>query len=117
METVLATLERELPEVCVIDSVQTLRTRELSGAPGSVGQVREVAGEIMRVAKARALEETERVLAETQSELSKISSDLNDSTLSGDSQRILSGSSDGAVKVWNLDLDQRQLPAKGAAGK
>jgi DNA repair protein RadA/Sms len=55
LETVLATLERELPEVCVIDSVQTLHTRELSGAPGSVGQVREVAGEIMRVAKARGI--------------------------------------------------------------
>ncbi|MDW5597829.1 DNA repair protein RadA [Conexibacter stalactiti] len=48
---VLATLERERPEVCVIDSVQTLHAAELTGAPGSVGQVREVAGEIMRVAK------------------------------------------------------------------
>jgi DNA repair protein RadA/Sms len=48
---VLATLERERPEVCVVDSVQTLHSASLSGAPGSVGQVREVAGEIMRVAK------------------------------------------------------------------
>lgn len=48
---VLATLERERPEVCVVDSVQTLHSTDLSGAPGSVGQVREVAGEIMRVAK------------------------------------------------------------------
>jgi DNA repair protein RadA/Sms len=48
---VLATLEREGPEVCVVDSVQTLHSAGLSGAPGSVGQVREVAGEIMRVAK------------------------------------------------------------------
>jgi DNA repair protein RadA/Sms len=52
LATVLATLERERPEVCVIDSVQTLHSAELSGAPGSVGQVREAAGEIMRVAKA-----------------------------------------------------------------
>jgi DNA repair protein RadA/Sms len=50
---VLATLERERPDVCVIDSVQTLHAAELSGAPGSVGQVRQVAGELMRVAKAR----------------------------------------------------------------
>jgi DNA repair protein RadA/Sms len=50
---VLATLERERPEVCVIDSVQTLHSSELTSAPGSVGQVREVAGEIMRVAKER----------------------------------------------------------------
>jgi DNA repair protein RadA/Sms len=32
--------------------VQTLSSTELTSAPGSVGQVREVAGEIMRVAKA-----------------------------------------------------------------
>jgi DNA repair protein RadA/Sms len=51
LATVLATLEREQPEVCVVDSVQTLHSAGLSGAPGSVGQVREVAGEIMRVAK------------------------------------------------------------------
>jgi DNA repair protein RadA/Sms len=51
LETVIATLERERPEVCVIDSVQTLDARELSGAPGSVGQVREVAGRIVAVAK------------------------------------------------------------------
>ncbi|HEY4279790.1 MAG TPA: DNA repair protein RadA [Conexibacter sp.] len=51
LAAVLATLERERPEVCVIDSVQTMHSAELTGAPGSVGQVREVAGEIMRVAK------------------------------------------------------------------
>jgi DNA repair protein RadA/Sms len=53
LHTVLATLEQERPEVCVIDSVQTLHCSDLSGAAGSVAQVREVAGEIMRVAKAR----------------------------------------------------------------
>jgi DNA repair protein RadA/Sms len=52
LSTVLATLETERPEVCVVDSVQTLSSTELTSAPGSVGQVREVAGEIMRVAKA-----------------------------------------------------------------
>jgi DNA repair protein RadA/Sms len=51
LETVLATLGHERPEVCVIDSVQTLHSTELSSAAGSVGQVREVAGELMRVAK------------------------------------------------------------------
>jgi DNA repair protein RadA/Sms len=53
LQTVLATLEHERPEVCVVDSVQTLHSSELTTAAGSVGQVREVAGEIMRVAKAR----------------------------------------------------------------
>ena len=52
---VLATLERERPDVCVVDSVQTIHSAGLSGAPGSVGQVREVAGEIMRVAKQNAI--------------------------------------------------------------
>jgi DNA repair protein RadA/Sms len=52
LDTILATLEVERPEVCVIDSVQTLNAAELSGAPGSVAQVREVAGRIMQVAKA-----------------------------------------------------------------
>ncbi len=52
LDTVIATLRAERPEVCVIDSVQTLHAADLTGAPGSVGQVREVAGRIMRVAKA-----------------------------------------------------------------
>jgi DNA repair protein RadA/Sms len=51
LDVVLATLERERPEVCVIDSVQTLVSGELSSAAGSVGQVREVASAVMRVAK------------------------------------------------------------------
>ena len=51
LHTVLATLEQERPEVCVIDSVQTLHSTELSSAAGSVAQVREVAGEIMQLAK------------------------------------------------------------------
>jgi DNA repair protein RadA/Sms len=51
LETVLATLEAERPDVCVIDSVQTLNAPALTAAPGSVGQVREVAGQVMEVAK------------------------------------------------------------------
>jgi len=53
LEAVLATLERERPEVCVIDSVQTLHSGSLTSAAGSVGQVREVVDEIVRVAKVR----------------------------------------------------------------
>ena len=52
LQAVLATLESERPEVCVVDSVQTLNSAELTSAAGSVAQVREVASEIMRVAKA-----------------------------------------------------------------
>jgi DNA repair protein RadA/Sms len=53
LATVLATLEAERPEVCVIDSVQTLHCADLTGAAGSVGQVREVADRITRLAKVR----------------------------------------------------------------
>jgi DNA repair protein RadA/Sms len=53
LDSVLATVEAERPHVCVVDSVQVLYDPALSGAPGSVGQVREVAGRMMRVAKER----------------------------------------------------------------
>jgi DNA repair protein RadA/Sms len=51
LETVCATLERERPDVCVIDSVQTLFSSEIGSAPGSVAQVREAAARLLRVAK------------------------------------------------------------------
>jgi DNA repair protein RadA/Sms len=51
LESVCATLEQERPDVCVIDSVQTLYSSELGSAPGSVGQVREAAARLLRVAK------------------------------------------------------------------
>jgi DNA repair protein RadA/Sms len=55
LDAVLATLEAERPDVCVVDSVQVLYDPALTGAPGSVSQVREVAGRIMRVAKERGI--------------------------------------------------------------
>jgi DNA repair protein RadA/Sms len=51
LDTVLATMEAERPDVCVIDSVQAVVAAELTGAAGSVGQVREVADRITRLAK------------------------------------------------------------------
>jgi DNA repair protein RadA/Sms len=51
VEAVLATLEAERAEVCVVDSIQTMHSEGMTGAPGSVGQVREAAGAIMQVAK------------------------------------------------------------------
>ncbi len=53
LEPVLATLESDRPDVCVVDSIQTLHSGEMSGAPGSVGQVREAAAALMEVAKRR----------------------------------------------------------------
>jgi DNA repair protein RadA/Sms len=52
LDTILETIAAEAPQACVIDSVQTLGAAELSGAPGSVGQVREVAARVMALAKA-----------------------------------------------------------------
>jgi DNA repair protein RadA/Sms len=51
LETVCETLRVERPAVCVVDSVQTLHAAELGSAPGSVGQVREAAARLLRVAK------------------------------------------------------------------
>jgi DNA repair protein RadA/Sms len=51
LDAVLATLESERPDVCVIDSVQTLHSTEVGSAPGSVAQVREAAARLLRTAK------------------------------------------------------------------
>ena len=51
LDAVCATLEAERPDVCVIDSVQTLHASALGSAPGSVAQVREAAGRLLRLAK------------------------------------------------------------------
>ena len=55
LDSVLATIDAERPDVCVVDSVQVLYDPALSGSPGSVGQVREVAGRLMRLAKERGI--------------------------------------------------------------
>jgi DNA repair protein RadA/Sms len=51
LETVLATTQARRPDVLVVDSIQTLYTGDLEGAPGNVGQVRECAARLMRFAK------------------------------------------------------------------
>ena len=44
-------IEREQPEIVIIDSIQTMFNEEVSSAPGSVSQVRESTGILMRIAK------------------------------------------------------------------
>jgi DNA repair protein RadA/Sms len=51
LETVLATAAGMEPAVMIIDSIQTIFTADLEGAPGNVGQVRECAARLMRFAK------------------------------------------------------------------
>ena len=51
LETVLATSAAASPAVLIVDSIQTVFTADLEGAPGNVGQVRECAARLMRYAK------------------------------------------------------------------
>ncbi|MHB0884679.1 MAG: DNA repair protein RadA [Bacillota bacterium] len=51
LEQVAAAVERLQPKLCVIDSIQTVYRSDVQSAPGSVGQVRECAAELMRLAK------------------------------------------------------------------
>ncbi len=51
LETLLATAGAARPRVLIVDSIQTVFTSDLEGAPGNVGQVRECAARLMRFAK------------------------------------------------------------------
>src|SRR5450830_580240 len=51
LETVLTTAAAVSPAVLIVDSIQTVFTNDLEGAPGNVGQVRECAARLMRFAK------------------------------------------------------------------
>ncbi|MDU7294839.1 MAG: DNA repair protein RadA, partial [Klebsiella pneumoniae] len=53
LEKILATVEATQPAVCVIDSIQTIYSDQLTSAPGSVAQVRETAAYLTRFAKTR----------------------------------------------------------------
>jgi DNA repair protein RadA/Sms len=51
LETILATASAASPSALIVDSIQTVFTADLEGAPGNVGQVRECAARLMRYAK------------------------------------------------------------------
>jgi DNA repair protein RadA/Sms len=51
MDSILAIIQSETPQVLVIDSIQTMYNAELTSAPGSVSQVRESAVRLMLMAK------------------------------------------------------------------
>jgi DNA repair protein RadA/Sms len=51
LETILATGASMEPRALFVDSIQTVFTGDLEGAPGNVGQVRECAARLMRFAK------------------------------------------------------------------
>jgi DNA repair protein RadA/Sms len=51
LERIAAALDSEQPAFCVVDSIQTVYSDQLSSAPGSVAQVRECAAQLTRLAK------------------------------------------------------------------
>lgn len=55
LATVLAQIDNTEPDLLIVDSVQTISSAEVDGAPGNVSQVREVAAAIIQVAKSRGI--------------------------------------------------------------
>ena len=53
LELIEQTLEREKPDIVVIDSIQTVYREEVGAAPGSVSQVREATASLLQLAKGR----------------------------------------------------------------
>ena len=53
LEAILSAIEALEPQVCAVDSVQTIHSDAVEGAPGAPNQVRQVTVELMRVAKER----------------------------------------------------------------
>lgn len=51
LDVIRACIEREKPQAVVIDSIQTMYNEEVSSSPGSVSQVRESTGVLLRIAK------------------------------------------------------------------
>ena len=60
LEVVVETIAAELPDVCVIDSVQTLHAADVGSGAGSVAQVREAADRLLRLAKSRGVADRPR---------------------------------------------------------
>ncbi|TDB90422.1 DNA repair protein RadA [Actinomadura sp. 7K534] len=55
LSAILGHIDAVEPELLVVDSIQTIGTSEVDGAPGGVTQVREVAANLIRVAKERGI--------------------------------------------------------------
>lgn len=51
----VAHVDKVRPALLIVDSVQTIGSADVSGVPGGVTQVREVAGNLVRLAKERAM--------------------------------------------------------------
>lgn len=55
LESIFREIERTNPDVVIVDSIQTVFSSDIESAPGSVSQVREVAGQFLLLAKNRTI--------------------------------------------------------------
>ena len=55
LDTIRTVIDREKPQIVVIDSIQTMYNEEVTSAPGSVSQVRETTGVLMQIAKGQGI--------------------------------------------------------------
>jgi DNA repair protein RadA/Sms len=55
LSKIIDAVDKVSPSFCVIDSIQTIYRDDMASAPGSVGQVRECAAELLRLAKSRGI--------------------------------------------------------------
>lgn len=53
VDLIIQNIHQINPQIVIIDSIQTLVTSEIGSAPGSVSQVRECAGRLLKIAKAK----------------------------------------------------------------
>lgn len=51
LQTIFKEIKKLKPDVLIIDSIQTLFTRTIESTPGSISQIRECAGQLLRFAK------------------------------------------------------------------
>ncbi len=55
IEVIKAQVKKEKPDILIIDSIQTVYNPEITSAPGSVSQVRECSGDLIRLSKSRGI--------------------------------------------------------------
>ena len=51
IDHIISCVEKEKPALLIIDSIQTMYSQEVSSSPGSVSQVRETTGKLLKLAK------------------------------------------------------------------
>jgi DNA repair protein RadA/Sms len=55
MDVIVEVIERAVPDLIIVDSIQTMFRPDLESSPGSVGQVRESTAQFSRIAKSKAV--------------------------------------------------------------